>query len=57
LSDRIAHPTPYGLLIDDVERRQAEESVWTLDLVEITAAIAALRQRLARPHHDARVLS
>ncbi len=40
----IARPTPCGLLLDDVEQRQAEEGVWTLDLVEITEAIADLRR-------------
>jgi len=53
LSDVIARPTPCGMLIDDVERRQAEEGIWTLDLVEITQAIAALRRRLARSHDHA----
>lgn len=57
LPDVIARPTPCGLLIDDVERRQAEEGIWTLDLGEITQAIVDLRRRLACPHHDTRVLS
>ncbi len=51
LSDAIARPTPCGVLIDDVERRQAEEGIWTLDVVEITQAIADLRRRLACPHY------
>ncbi|MDQ2827801.1 MAG: hypothetical protein M3Y74_01955, partial [Chloroflexota bacterium] len=53
LSNVIARPTPCGVLIDDVERRQAEEGIWTLDLVEITEAIAALRHRLSHPHDPA----
>lgn len=51
LSNVIARPTPCGVLIDDVERRQAEEGIWTLDLVEITEAIAALRRRLSHPRY------
>jgi len=54
LSDVIARPTSCGLVIDDVERRQAEEGIWTLDLVEITEAITDLRQRLGHPRYPAR---
>lgn len=56
LSDVIVRSTLCGALIDAVERRQAEEGIWTLDLVEITQAIADLRRRLACSHHDVRVL-
>ena len=51
LSGVIARPTSYGVLIDAVERRQAEEGLWTLDVVEITEAIADLRRRLGDPHY------
>ena len=46
LADMATRQGPYGLFIDTIERRQAEEGVWTCDLIEVTKAIAQLRERL-----------
>jgi len=48
LADMLARRGLCSIFLDEVAHRQAEEGVWTLELVEITETIGELRQRLRR---------
>ena len=48
LADMLARRGPCSLFLDEVARRQAEEGVWTLELVELGEAIGEVRRRLRR---------
>ncbi len=52
LADALTVPRPFGALLEEVERRQVEEGVWTREVVEITAAIDDLRASLKGRRRD-----